>query len=87
MEDFPFDDFAGREAADGGEDLCALAFRARADLVIAIAAVEQFVLVAGEEVTLITQQILADDGVTRTIRATLPKGIGTQRFVRLKVTQ
>jgi hypothetical protein len=35
----------------------------------------------------VTQQILSDDGITRTIRATLPKGAATQRFVRLKVSQ
>ncbi len=34
----------------------------------------------------VTQQILTDDGVTRTIRAALPKGANSQRFVRLKVT-
>ncbi len=34
----------------------------------------------------VIQQILSDNGVTRTIRATMPKGVGTQRFVRLKVT-
>ncbi len=33
----------------------------------------------------VTQQILSDDGVTRTIRATLPKGATGQRFVRLQV--
>ena len=33
----------------------------------------------------VTQQILGDDGVTRTIRATLPIGATGQRFVRLKV--
>ena len=33
----------------------------------------------------VTQQILSDDGITRTIRATLPKGATMQRFVRLKV--
>ena len=33
----------------------------------------------------VTQQILADDGTNRTIRATVPRGSGTQRFVRLKV--
>jgi hypothetical protein len=32
----------------------------------------------------VTQQIIADDGVTRTIRATLPRGATGQRFVRLK---
>lgn len=32
------------------------------------------------------QQILSEDGFTRTIRATLPKGATGQRFVRLKVT-
>ena len=35
----------------------------------------------------VTQQILSDDGVTRTIRALLPKGTAGQRFVRLKVTR
>ena len=35
----------------------------------------------------VTQQILSDNGVTRTIRATLPKGATGQRFVRLKVAQ
>jgi hypothetical protein len=35
----------------------------------------------------VTQQILSDDGVNRIIRAVLPKGGSTQRFVRLKVTQ
>jgi hypothetical protein len=34
----------------------------------------------------VTQQILSDNGVTRTIRATVPKGVNAQRFVRLKVT-
>ncbi len=34
----------------------------------------------------VTQQILSDDGAFRTLRATLPKGAGSQRFVRLKVT-
>ena len=33
----------------------------------------------------LSQQILTDDGATRTIRATLPKGATAQRFVRLKV--
>ena len=33
----------------------------------------------------LSQQILTDDGATRTIRATLPKGAAAQRFVRLKV--
>jgi hypothetical protein len=35
----------------------------------------------------VTQQILSDDGVRRTIRAVLPKGGPGQRFVRLKVSQ
>ena len=35
----------------------------------------------------VTQQIISDDGVTRVIRATLPKGAGNQRFVRLRVAQ
>jgi hypothetical protein len=35
----------------------------------------------------ITRQILADDGVTRAIRATLPRGGTGQRFVRLRVVQ
>jgi hypothetical protein len=35
----------------------------------------------------VTQQIIGDDGMRRTIRATIPKGAGTQRFVRLKVTR
>ena len=35
----------------------------------------------------VTQQILSDDGVTRLIRATLPKGGPAQRFVRLKMMQ
>ena len=34
----------------------------------------------------VTRQILSDDGTRRITRATLPKGAGTQRFVRLKVT-
>ena len=33
----------------------------------------------------VTQQILSDDGVTRTIRATLPKGETSQRYARLKL--
>ena len=33
----------------------------------------------------VSQQIISDDGVTRTIRAMLPKGGTGQRFVRLKV--
>ena len=33
----------------------------------------------------VTQQILGDNGVTRTLRATLPRGATGQRFVRLKV--
>jgi Glycosyl hydrolase catalytic core len=33
----------------------------------------------------VTQQILGDNGLTRSIRATLPKGAAGQRFVRLKV--
>jgi len=32
----------------------------------------------------VRQQILADDGITRTIRVTIPKGAIGQRFVRLK---
>lgn len=35
----------------------------------------------------VAQEIIADNGVTRRIRATLPKGPGAQRFVRLKVTK
>jgi hypothetical protein len=35
----------------------------------------------------VTQQIISDDGARRTIRATVPKGAGLQRFVRLKVTR
>jgi hypothetical protein len=34
----------------------------------------------------VTQQVIADDGVTRTLRASLPAGAG-QRFMRLKVSQ
>jgi hypothetical protein len=34
----------------------------------------------------VTQQILNDDGSTRTIRATVPKGSTGRRFVRLKVS-
>jgi len=33
----------------------------------------------------VTRQILSDDGITRTIRATIPKGVLGQRFVRLRV--
>ena len=33
----------------------------------------------------VTQQIMSDDGVSRTIRATVPKGATGQRFVRLKI--
>ena len=33
----------------------------------------------------VTQQIMSDDGVSRTIRATMPKGATGQRFVRLKI--
>lgn len=33
----------------------------------------------------VTQQIVADDGSLRTLRATLPKGAAGQRFVRLRV--
>jgi hypothetical protein len=35
----------------------------------------------------VIQQIVSDDGMHRTIRAIIPKGAGTQRFVRLKVTR
>ncbi len=35
----------------------------------------------------VTQQILGDDGITRAIRATVPKGASGQRFVRLRVGQ
>ena len=35
----------------------------------------------------VSQQILSDNGVIRTIRVTLPKGATGQRFVRLKVVQ
>ncbi len=35
----------------------------------------------------VTQQIVSDDGVRRTIRAVIPKGPGTQRFVRLKASR
>ena len=35
----------------------------------------------------VTQQILNDDGTRRTIRATIPKGGGGHRFVRLKITR
>ena len=35
----------------------------------------------------VKQQIISDNGVIRTIRATLPKGATGQRFVRLKVTK
>ena len=34
----------------------------------------------------VTRQILSDDGSRRTIRATVPKGATSQRFVRLKIT-
>ena len=33
----------------------------------------------------VTQQIMSDNGVTRTIRALIPKGATSHRFVRLKV--
>ena len=35
--------------------------------------------------TSVVQQILNDNGITRTIRARLPRGVSSQRFVRLKV--
>lgn len=35
----------------------------------------------------VTQQVVSDDGVTRVIRASLPKGATGQRFVRVKVTR
>lgn len=35
----------------------------------------------------VTQQILSDDGINRVIRAVIPKGVGSQRFVRLKVSR
>jgi hypothetical protein len=35
----------------------------------------------------VTQQLIADDGVRRTVRAVIPKGSGSHRFVRLKVAR
>jgi hypothetical protein len=35
----------------------------------------------------VTQQIVSDDGTNRVIRATVPKGPGARRFVRLKVSR
>jgi hypothetical protein len=35
----------------------------------------------------VVQEIIADDGVIRRVRATVPKGQSSQRFVRLKVTK
>src|SRR5260221_29582 len=59
VEEFAFDLFAGREAADLGEDLGALAGFASADDVIAIAPEHQFVLVAiekGASVVFVTRE-------------------------------
>jgi hypothetical protein len=35
----------------------------------------------------VSQQIVNDDGVRRTIRAVVPKGVGSQRFIRFKVSR
>ena len=35
----------------------------------------------------VTQQILSDDGTSRTVRAVIPAGAGGRRFVRLKMTR
>ena len=49
VKQLALDSLVRREAADGGDGLRALTFLARAVEVVAIAAVEQFVLVALEE--------------------------------------